>query len=77
MNNNLSPEQLLKMTELMRNKGMSESQQKKNLTEYAMKNMSGDQSEQLRKILSDADAVKELMNSKKAQELIQKLKNQK
>ena len=77
MNNNLSPEQLLKMTELMRNKGMSELEQKKNLTEYAMKNMSGAQGEQLRKILSDADAVKELMNSKKAQDLIQKLKNQK
>jgi len=77
MNNNLSPEQLLKMAELMKNKGMSEAQQKKHLAEFAMKNMNSSQSEQLRSVLSDANAVKELMNSEKAQEIMKKLKKQK
>lgn len=77
MNNNLSPEQLLKMTEIMRSKGLSELEQKKTLTDFAMKNMNSAQTEQLHKILGDADAVKELMNSPKAQEIMQRLKKQK
>lgn len=77
MNNNLSPEQLLKMAELMKNKGMSDAQQKKHLAEFAMKNMNSSQGEQLRNILSDANAVKELMNSDKAREIMKRLKNQK
>ncbi len=77
MNGNLSPEQLLKMTELMKSKGLSEAEQKKHLTEFAVKNMNSSQTEQLRKILSDADAVKDLMNSDKAREIMQRLKKQK
>ncbi|MBQ6697640.1 MAG: hypothetical protein IJN09_01155, partial [Oscillospiraceae bacterium] len=71
MNNNLSPEQLLQMARLMQSKGMSEAQQKNALTDFAMKNMDASQSGQLKKVLSDADAVRELLSSEKASQLIQ------
>ncbi len=77
MNGNFSPEQLFKMSELLKNKGMSEADRKKHLTEFAVKNMNSSQTEQLRKLLGDADAVKDLMNSDKAREIMQRLKNQK
>ena len=63
---------LLSAAKLLQGKNLSEDEQARLLRETVLNRMNQSQSEQLNKILGDADAVDNLMQSEQAQRILKK-----
>lgn len=66
-------EELLRLEEQLRGKHMDESAREQALLRFADKTMSASQQEKMRSVLQDRKALQALMQSEKAQALLERL----